>query len=189
MIYDNKPPGVDRYGSWMQTFTGGVFWPMDPRAEEVHIADIAHALSLQCRYAGHCERFYSVAEHSVYVSHEVPAEHALTALLHDATEAYCVDVPRPIKGYLDNYEAIEWRLWRAVAARFGLPDEMPPVVKVADNAVLLAEAAQIVKPHPLPWAVEGTPADVVIECLPPWQAEAFFMRRFEELTLQRSLAI
>ena len=57
-----------RKGDWMQTATGGVFWPVDPRPEDVEIEDIAHALSLICRYCGHVREFYSVAQHSVLVA-------------------------------------------------------------------------------------------------------------------------
>lgn len=70
-------PADDRRGDWIQTFTGRRFWPLDPRPEDVCIEDIAHALSLKCRFGGHCTRFYSVAEHSVHVSNYVPAEFAL----------------------------------------------------------------------------------------------------------------
>jgi hypothetical protein len=170
-----------RRGNWLQTWSGRQFWPLDPRPEEIHIGDIAHALSNACRYGGHCNRFYSVAEHSVLVSQVVPPEHALIALLHDATEAYCVDVPRPLKPALSGYKAIEHGIWLAVAARFGLPGGMPNEVKAADNAVLLAEQAQIMKAPPAPWCTQGEPAAVTILCLPPMEARALFLRRFHEL--------
>lgn len=172
---------ADRAGNWMQTFSGRQFWPIDPRADEVEIEDIAHALAHACRFAGHCEAFYSVAEHSVLVSQIVPPEHALVALLHDASEAYVVDIPRPLKPYLSGYKEIETRVWRAIADRFGLPHEMPASVKEADNAVLLAEADQIMKPHPAPWSVPGVAADVVINCYSPRTARYVFMNRFREL--------
>src|SRR5690606_29748913 len=98
-----------RKGDWMQTFTGRRFWPLDPRPDEICIEDIAHALSMQCRYAGHCLSFYSVAEHSVLLSQHVAEPFRRWALLHDASEAYLVDVPRPIKGDLSNYRAVEAR--------------------------------------------------------------------------------
>jgi hypothetical protein len=102
-----EPP---RTGDFMQTYTGRQYWPMDPRPHEVYIEDIAHSLSLQCRYAGHCIKFYSVAEHSVLIARHLAAtrapEVAFAGLLHDAPEAYCVDIPRPLKPYLTNYKAI-----------------------------------------------------------------------------------
>lgn len=182
MSYDNRPEGCERRGNWMQTYSGGVIYPLDPRPEEIHIADIAHALSNMCRFGGHCNGFYSVAEHSVLVSRCVPQEHALTALMHDATEAYLVDIPRPIKYDLGNYVEIEDQLWLAIAEKWSLPAIMPSEVKAADNAVLLAEAQQIMKPAPLPWSVPGEPAPVMIACMAPKDAKAFFLARYEELT-------
>lgn len=179
--YSNRQPGEQRSGNWMQTYSGVQFWPLDPHHSEIKIVDIAHALSNMCRYAGHCREFYSVAEHSVLVSHIVPPADALAGLLHDATEAYLVDVPRPIKGYLGGYHEFEHRLWVSVAEAFDLPVELPDSVKIADNAILLAEAEQIMGPKPAPWNVPGEPADVVIECLPPREASDLFLKRFCQL--------
>lgn len=172
-----------RYGDWMQTVTGRKFWPLDPRPGEIDIQDIAVGLSNECRYGGHVEDHYSVAQHSVYVSYQVPEEHALVGLMHDAPEAYCKDIPRPMKRYLAGYAAIETRIWRAVCDRFGMAYEMPDCVHIADNAVLLAEKAQIVTPMavPEPWNVPGKAADITIELWTPRQARAAFLDRFNEL--------
>lgn len=172
----------ERHGNWIQTITGRAWWPIDPHPEDVDIADIAHALSMLCRYGGHCKAFYSVAEHSVLVSRCVPPEHALIALMHDATEAYLVDVPRPIKQHLANYKELEHLAWVAIADRFGLPYELPACVHEADNAVLLAERAVLKGPSPGQWNVPGKPAKVVIECLPPEVARWRFLERFHQLT-------
>lgn len=177
--YDNG--GVGRKGNWMQTFAGRQFWPLDPRPEEVHIDDIAHGLANACRYAGHCLKFYSVAEHSVALSYIVPQRLALVGLLHDATEAYVVDVPRPLKPFLPGYKDIEDTVWRAIASRFGMPLSLPDEIKVADNAMLLAEQAQIMAPPPADWCVPGVPANVAIQCWPPAVAERAFLARFKEL--------
>lgn len=186
---------TERYGDWMQTYTSIQYWPFDPRSEDICIEDIAHALSNICRYAGHCKSFYSVAEHSVYVSLIVPPEHALTALLHDATEAYVVDVPRPLKRFLTNYKEIEQANWCAIADHFGLCREMPQCVKDADNAVLLAEKEYVMGPQPKPWAHIDLPeglveaADSAILGLGmgscaylPERAKELFMERYTELT-------
>lgn len=180
-LYSNRADGETRKGNWMQTYLGVQFWPLDPRANEINIVDIAHALSNMCRYAGHCKKFYSVAEHSVLVSHLVPPKDALAGLLHDATEAYLVDVPRPIKGYLGGYHEFEHTLWVAVAEAFNLSVDLPESVKVADNAILLAEAEQIMGPKPAPWNIPGEMADVKIECLSPSKAKRLFLNRFVEL--------
>lgn len=171
-----------RKGDWMQTYTGKQFWPIDPRAEEVDIRDIAHALSLICRYNGQCNRFYSVAEHSWHTSFLVPPEHQLAALMHDATEAYVCDIPRPLKRFLENYEQIEFEVWLAICDKWPkLPRFLPACVKQADNAILMAEAAVLLGPHPAPWGVDVEPAQRNILCMPSGIAEHNFLMRFNEL--------
>lgn len=179
--YCNRADGETRVGNWMQTLNGHQFWPLDPRPEDFDITEIAESLGKACRYAGHCSGFYSVAEHSVLVSLCVPAEYRLTALMHDATEAYLVDIPRPIKGYLTGYREIEDNLWRAIAERYGCHVNMPQCVKDADNAVLLAEQQQIMAPAPAPWCVPGEPAAVKIQNLDWVAARDAFLNRFWHL--------
>ena len=172
---------TERFGDWMQSYSGGVFYPLDPRPEDIKLRDIAHALSNLCRFGGHCVSFYSVAEHSVHVSRVVPKEDALWGLLHDATEAYLVDVPRPIKKYLGGYVEAEARLEAAIKAKFGLVGDMPASVKQADNDVLIAEAEQIMhKPLKL-WSTPGKPANVSIKCWAPERACQDFINRYLEL--------
>jgi hypothetical protein len=136
-----------RQGDFIQTFSGGQFWPMDPRIEDINIDDIAHALSLQCRFAGHCINHYSVAEHSIHVARWVfgitgDKRKALAGLLHDAQEAYIVDVPRPLKPYLTGYKQIEESIWKCIANSYGLDIELPAEVKEADNRILIDERNQ-----------------------------------------------
>jgi len=100
--------------------------------------DIAHALSLQCRYAGHCGVFYSVAQHSTLVSHYVPPRFALQGLLHDAMEAYLTDIPRGLKALpeLAGYRKLERQLWKIIATAFKLPRKLhPSVLKIDDQIV------------------------------------------------------
>lgn len=174
-----------RIGDWMQTISGRAYWPLSPQIADVSITDIAHALSMICRFGGHTSRFYSVAEHSVLVSRCVPPEHALQALLHDATEAYVGDVVRPLKQNLTGYDEIEDRNWAVIAQQFGVPYVMHPSVKDADNAVLLAEKAALLKEPPIAWhwAQDLKPAAVRIWWFNwPWLAKWRFLRRYKELT-------
>lgn len=169
-------------GDWMQTHMGRRFYPLDPRANEIDPQDIAHALSLLCRYGGHVSRFYSVAEHCVLMSQAVAPEHALAALLHDATEAYVCDVPRPLKLVLPGYREIEDRVWAAVAQRFGLALELPEEVKIADTRILLTERNALM-PRAERWVQDDdfTPLPVTIIGLSPDDAEERYLQRLEEL--------
>lgn len=175
---DNAP----RLGDFMQVASGRKFWPLDPRSEEVFIEDIAHSLSLQCRYAGHCERFYSVAEHSVHLARHLRwqgVEVALWALLHDASEAYLVDIPRPVKGHLVGYKDAEAKVMAAVCQRFGLDPVMPPQVHEADNRIIGDELVNMV---PMAWHERySDPLGVQIRCWYPAQAEEEFLATFEAL--------
>jgi len=137
-----------RHGLPQLMFSGVTFWPLDPRADEVHISDIAHHLSNLCRFTGGTASFYSVAQHSVHVHDMLLDEYgpaiAAWGLLHDASEAYLGDVARPTKyaleGFGDAYRVVEARLMRVIAERFNLvPATEPSVVKVADDRMLATE--------------------------------------------------
>jgi hypothetical protein len=177
-----------RKGDWMQTFTGKQFWPADPRAEEIDIRDIAHALSMQCRYAGHCLRFYSVAEHCVLLASAIP-EQKLWALLHDASEAYLVDVPRPVKPSLPGYKELEDGIMFLVARQFGLrlgghvldrEGYIPAIVKEYDFRMLVDEKAQNMLDGPAWGSIEGVPpVGVALQFWSPPEAERQFLLMFD----------
>ncbi|PWE56809.1 hypothetical protein DEM27_08305 [Metarhizobium album] len=177
------PDQEARQGDWMQTYTGRQFWPLDPRSEEVVIDDIAHSLSLQCRYAGHCRRFYSVAEHSVLLARWLRGKYgamtALYGLLHDASEAYLVDVPRPVKPSLTGYKEVEAKVQAAVFQRFGLPADLPDTVHDADNRII---GDELVNLQPMEWhARHSDKLGVPIMLWSPAEAEEEFMWTFRAL--------
>lgn len=165
------------------THSGVYFNFHQPKPGMVNIEDIAHGLSHVCRFAGQCNKFYSVAEHSVYVSLVVPPHMAMHALLHDAAEAYVGDVTAPLKKLLMNYKLIEERAHNAIFAHFGLDPAMPPEIKQADLRMLATEQLQLMPAHDDEWALIAgiQPYNKKIECMPPEQARGFFLRRFEEL--------
>jgi hypothetical protein len=131
--------------NYMNTISGRKFWPLDPRAEDVDIRDIAHALANLCRFNGHVRKFYSVAQHSVIVSQVVPPEFALYGLLHDAAEAYIGDMTRPLKHdpKMARFKECDIRLSAVIYQRFGLGHEEPPCVKAADRLVLQDEVRDV----------------------------------------------
>lgn len=170
-------------GDWIQTAMGRQFWPMDPRPHEIFIDDIAHALSMLCRFGGHCLRFYSVAEHCVLLARAAEPPIKLWTLLHDAPEAYVLDVPTPLKPMLSNYKQVEARIMQAIAFRFHLHCGLPPRVKELDRAILSAERAQNMTPTSFRWVVDDVPPlDVTLQFWSPERARAEFLDAFYQLT-------
>ncbi|MBF0401346.1 MAG: phosphohydrolase [Magnetococcales bacterium] len=188
-----------RKGAWIQTFTGRQFWPQDARKNDINIRDIAHSLSMKCRFNGHCRAFYSVAEHSVHVSRIVAPEFALWGLLHDAAESYISDVPRPIKSNLfvldasapegqrlGFFRALEGKLIDVIAGHFRLPvrleGNITAEVRAADEIMLATEKAFLMAKEPAPWDALPDPLDrSIIKCWTPGVAEREFLARFKEL--------
>lgn len=117
----------------IKTFTGQCFdlLAMDP--ETIVIEDIARALSMNCRWGGHTKHFYSIAMHSIHVCDLVTEDNKLAALMHDASEAYLLDIPKPFKNLLPDYMAYEDRLMRVIAEKYGFEYPINPDVKFADK--------------------------------------------------------
>lgn len=174
-----------RKGDWMTLVSGKPFWPFDPSPEEVRIADIAHSLSMQCRFGGHVPRFYSAAEHSVLVSQRVSPENRLWALLHDSPETYVQDTIRPIKQAFPLLRDMEDNTMSAIARKFGLTGEMPQEVKDADDELLREECLTFYG-HSVykTWGIyrEGTIfAPSQFNYYTPEDAKRLFLARFVEL--------
>ena len=172
-------PSMKRYGYWLLTYTGQKFYPMDPRPEEIRIEDIAHSLANICRFGGHSLRFYSVAQHSIIVSRAC-TQAPFQGLLHDATEAYCGDIIRPIKINMPEYRELESRIWLVVCERFGLAPKMHPEVKVNDNRALMTERRDILVHSDHEWSLakDYPPLTDTIFPDPPTVAESVFLTEF-----------
>lgn len=139
----------ERHPGHVATFTGLLFDILEPDPQAIQLEDVAHALSHVNRFTGHTPFPYSVAQHSTLCADEAamrwpdrPLWH-LACLLHDAAEAYCGDVSRPLKQLIGSvYRPIEDRLQAAVWARFGveLTADVTAAIHACDNAVVMAEA-------------------------------------------------
>jgi hypothetical protein len=164
----------------IQTFSGGRFHFMRPETSVFDIVDIAHSLSRICRFTGHTNQFYSVAQHSVLVSDQVPADQALAGLMHDASEAFLGDVSSPLKALLPDYRAIEQTVVKEIASRFGLPVAMSADIHAADRRLLYTEMRDLM-PYPAddPYHAQALPSVIV----PMGMEAAFelFLSRFHSL--------
>lgn len=155
------------------------------------VQDIAHSLSMLCRYNGHCNYFYSVAEHSVRCSYSVPEEYAFEALMHDATEAYVTDVVSPLKPFLEGYKEMENNLHARLASVFGLPDIIHEKVHEVDLAMCGFEAQHLMTTGGEHW---GLPTEIDTSLYPAWlnkecvdgmqpsHAKMRFLQRYQQLT-------
>jgi len=174
------------------TFTGRLVDPLDLQPEDLHIDDIARSLSHQCRFNGHTRSFFSVGEHSLWVRRIVNdwghgPRLQLTALLHDAAEAYVMDLPGPLADKFPEYRAAEARAHEVVSEAFGLPHPWPRLIHDADRQSCNAEARNL-----LPicaWRhFDELPAHAPRDHhrpgespMSPWTAEQEFKRMFFKL--------
>lgn len=173
-LYEPVALGIikTRYG-WMNV--------LEPTEDMVSINDIAHSLSHQCRFGGHTQEFYSVAQHSVVCNILCKdAELKLAMLLHDASEAYLLDIPRPVKLKLANYKEIEDKLMTLIAKKYGFEWPLHPKVKEMDEHVLRLEWDNLMKPGMVNSVLDSK--DPFIDPMKPWYAKELFLSAYKLLT-------
>lgn len=165
----------------IQVYSGEFVNLLDPKTDTIHITDIARALSRICRFTKHCEKFYSVAQHSVLVSKTVPEHLALEGLLHDASKTYLGDVATPLKQLLPEYLDLEARMNACIARTFGLMDLTLDEIKKTNKRVLATECRDLLPMTPHVWWDSSLTLPELIRPLPPPEAEGVFLDRFYAL--------
>lgn len=172
----------------MKTYSGLRIDPFDPKPGEIHIEDIAHALSLICRGNGQVTHFYSVAQHCLNCEKEAAARGygrrlRLACLLHDASEAYLNDIIRPVKQYLTKYIETEEHFLDVIYQSFGLGDltkEEWDVVREIDDALLDYDLVELLC-EPMPEGGYQFTTKPDIEQRPFEEVEAAYIRKAKEL--------
>ncbi|MGB5559569.1 MAG: HD family hydrolase [Paracoccaceae bacterium] len=143
--------------AWQRMLSGRRLDLLDPTPVDIEIEDIAHGLAFVARWNGQTrgDFAYSVAEHSLLVeeifARTNPAalvKWRLAALLHDAPEYVIGDMISPVKAAVGpGYGALDDRLTAAIHLRFGLPAQIPALIKKeikkADKISAWLEATQI----------------------------------------------
>lgn len=180
--YDNRTRKVERFGPNLPLFSGGYYWFQDPHQDDIKIEDIAHALSLICRFNGQTQHHYSVAQHCVHLCDLLPDKFKLYALMHDASEAYLGDITRPFKGLIGElYDKYETKLLDIILKKYNIPvdEEILEVVHDADKKMGATERRDLT----LQGCPEGRETfDLIII---PWDsatAEREFLIRFNRWT-------
>jgi uncharacterized protein len=163
------------------TYSGIDFDVLAPRAEDIRLVDVVHALSHLCRFTGHVRIFWSVAAHVMLVADLVrdqldgSPQAQLAALLHETSETYLCDLPTPLKYGTtigQTYREIEERLMNAAATAFRLPTDFhrDPIVKRADEMAVIIEAIHLLS-NPT-WAIERAAVSGIADLIAP-QAHRF----------------
>ena len=159
---------------FITTFTGKQFHFLNPTLGEIDIRDIAHALSLKCRFSGHCKTLYTVGEHSIRVAEILPSYLQLSGLLHDAAEAYIPDIPTPIK---EKFGLVEWEniILSKIEEKYSIGKH--PLVKQAD-LILRATEVRDLMPNKIGWDKLLEPLPGVIKPMESKVVEATFVLLF-----------
>lgn len=192
--FDTDPKSVERFldtdtnyraATFIETYTGRAFWPLRPTKDALSIIDIAHALANQCRYSGHVQHFYSVAQHCCLLANWM-AENGgspmdcLQILMHDAPEAYLVDIPRPVKQYMPQYRVWDHAINDVIRDWMGWKDlPILPIQDELDSRVIVDERAQLMdRARTNDWGHKMEPLGIQILPWTPTEAERIFLRLY-----------
>ena len=171
--------------SWMRMYPSGIrFDLLRPQPEQVRLDDIAHSLSRLCRFAGHVESFYCVAQHCLLMDQLEP-QIGLHCLLHDAAETYLSDVPAPVKGLFPAFQEVERNILEVIYAALGVAqptaDEAAAVHR-SDLRIRATEAVQLCDAGALSsWPdLEGIqPYRIRIQPEPPGAVQTAYRNRLD----------
>ena len=174
--------------SYIRTYTGVRFVPTEPEKEKIQIEDIAHALPMLCRGNGHVKTFWSVGEHCICCAKEalargLGARLALACLLHDASECYLSDIPRPFKESLPAYQKLEDHLLDLVYERFlgsTLTEEEKRELKRIDDDLLWYDL-EVLLQEPQPRPEPEIHINLEYAVRPFSQVEEEYLKLFAEL--------
>jgi len=178
------------------TFTGKTIDLTSLNIAEIDIDDIAHALSMICRFGGHTKRFYSVAEHSYLVSkqmqfHGYSSNVQFAALMHDASEYLLNDMMRPLRRqtWMRQYNDFHTYLQGIIEERFGVQINKKDRIAISeyDRSILLDEKAMLL-PNTVEWDLGCHRLGILIHCWSPQRAEQEFLRLFYALSDSRQKA-
>lgn len=177
--------------SYIETYTGRPFFPLHPDPKDVSIIDIAHAQSNQCRYSGHTTWFYSTAQHCCLLADYVEKQmkgtplDCLQILMHDAAEAYLVDIPRPVKQFMPEFRVWDIAINNCIRSWLGLENESIPTWQDdIDSRIIVDERAQIMSDSGNDWGHNLEPLGIEIAPWFPYIAEQQFLMRYATYSKQ-----
>lgn len=167
-------------------------YPPGSRTRAQFQFELGHALGHVCRFAGHTDFYYSVAQHCCLMhdiaEHMAPDEPMFRtwALLHDAHEAYIGDIATPlakafddVPGFTDRLNLMKRHHDMAILEHLGLPspgDYVRDAVHHLDRQMFLAECRDLFK------QADKSPDCIVegITCVSPQIAAAEYVTRLRD---------
>ncbi len=168
------------YDGLFNSASGLVIDLNNPTPDMICLEDIAAALSKICRFGGHTNYFYSVAQHSLLVAQLAPKELELEALMHDAAEAYLGDVIKPLKVLIaDIYTGIENKFMDCIIEKFNLDRQKLEAIKPYDMEALELEHNLYQLGNTQPWL--KAPIRMQLKAWHPMTAEVAFIQAFNFL--------
>lgn len=112
---------------YIYTYSGQAIYPPEVEANQIKLIDIAYGLAGINRYNGQTR--ISVLRHSIALAAWQPSDdYKLYALMHDAAEAYMMDVPVPQRPFMSeewrtNYEKFESIIYKKYRVFEGFANE------------------------------------------------------------------
>lgn len=154
----------EKYHDFITTYSGKKVYLDNINPDDILLEDIIHHLSMICRFNGAVKYHYSVLQHSIilaaYIYHETnDVEQTLSALFHDASEAYICDIPRPFKHRLGGYKELEKQFMDVILQKFNIQPPSEEVLK-ADHNIVANEAKCLFKTVP-DWVNDYELLDIV----------------------------
>jgi 5'-deoxynucleotidase YfbR-like HD superfamily hydrolase len=179
---------------WMLTYSGLKFFANRPTPDMIAVTDIAHSLSLICRYNGHLRTgMYSVAQHCVIASQICEAlgetdENIFWCLFHDSSEAYLSDLCTPVKKLIPQYKELEHKVMAVIQEALGIVGEEPAVVKKCDQICFATEIRDVIQGNYREWNTPKgiRPASFKIVPVSSLEAKIMFLERYIELSRRLS---
>ena len=177
---------------WMHMLSGKEMHILNPKPEDYDITDIAHGLSIECRYGNQLVVPFFVGQHCCNCATVAPAHLKYAMLMHDRTESILKDIVTPLKRQLREYCVIEDYHNKVSAITFDLDPIETEEMHFIDRKMMITEASQLCNPN-LPWwehkkyAYLGGPYDFQIK---PWNrtyTKRRFLQMYEQLKPQKEI--
>ena len=171
---------------------------LNPDPQDIILSEVATGLSREGRYGGAATLIpWSVGQHCLFCD-DAAFEDGVTSpliratiLLHDGPEYMLRDMISPVKRHLPDYKNLEKWWWLAFAERFGLPLEIPGIVKHYDGIAAVSEKESLISPDAGEWPgmpdVQARPIPAYLLSMTPCQVEREFMSRTESFLAKAAI--